>query len=202
MKNTFSTLSHLLLFIVLLNSSCAPYIPITNNSDEFSGKKILKMDNCELEPNYPSKIEGLIFDRGYEKVELNLEYIYDNKETAELSVIAKITSKNEAFTIDSGNSLILLIDDEIIKLPTSGGYNSDVDVDSKNFSITTIFSSNAKYPITKEIINKIANATVAKARILAFDQHADEMDKPSIEGLFLEGQKNAYSNFLKSMNEI
>ncbi len=180
---------------------CTMYIPITENYDEFSQAKTVKMDNCELEANYPSKLEAIIFDQGNRKLELNLEYVKSN-EQEELWLVSEITTENEAFTIDDGESLIFVIDEEVVKLATKGGYGSDLEVSTTGLKMTRSYSSKAKYSITKELISKIANGTVVKARILGFDLNASDADKPSLEGVFEEAHKNAYKEFLDKINPV
>ncbi|PZX49116.1 hypothetical protein [Algoriphagus chordae] len=184
-----------LLISTLLVGCATIHIPITQNIDEFSGAKTIKMDNCKLEPNYPSRIEGFIFNIGDKDFELNLEYITSKSGEEQLSVIAEIET-NDPFMIDQGESLIILIDEEPIKLSTEGAYNSDSDIKNTGYSIKALFSSKAKFPISREIISKIANSNVVKARLLGYDPNSSQDDKPALEGIFVEINKNAYRDFL------
>jgi len=184
------------LYSIFLLVGCTLYIPITESTDEFSQSRTVKMDNCKLEANYPSRLEAIIFDRGTKTIELNLEYTKISPDSGELAVIAEIYSEGESFTIDQGESLIFLIDGNIIKLSTKGGYNSDMDVKTSGYQMTTVFSSKAKFPISPQLVNRIASGQVVKARLLGYDPNASESDKPALEGIFYETHKNAYKDFL------
>ncbi|WP_417601279.1 hypothetical protein [Owenweeksia hongkongensis] len=184
------------IFLCCSLAACTTYIPITENYDEFSNTKSIKMDRCKLQANYPTKAEAIIFDQGKESLELNLEYSKEGDQPEKLQVIAEIITEGETFTIDNGESLIFAIDGEIVKLSTKGGYDSDMDVKVRGTSSTTSFSSKAKFPITEQLISKIGNGQVVKARLLGYDRNAEDKDKPALEGIFTEAHKEAYKEFL------
>lgn len=133
---------------------------------------------------------------------LQLENHINKSKESQLAVILKISIQDDSrFYPMAGESLIFLVDDERIGLSTEGKYNSEYngyDSSSKVF---------ARYPITKEQLEKIINAQKVEFRLIQshfMDGAAETRDKAA-EGATMEGEfskknfkawKDFYENYI------
>lgn len=189
------TIFILSIFVIV---SCGTYIPISEQTDEFSGTRALLMDGNELKGNVSTgmKVGQFLFDSDERNMELNLQYFKESaSDDGQYYIVAEMSVENDVFRIGSGESLVLLIDGETTNLTTEGQAGIGTTDISSNFE--TEISGKARYEVSKKDIEKVVNAREVKARLFGFSSTSSKADKPVIEGVFSEDGINAYSKFLK-----
>lgn len=134
--------------------------------------------------------------------QLQLENHILKDSTSELSVILKISVEDDnQFWVGNDESLIFLADGERIGLSTDGSFNNEDNrrVDG-NLDITKASKTNARYPVSKEQLEKIINSEEVLFRILQDEfslGQAEARDKKSttFEGSFNSKNFKAWKDF-------
>ena len=137
---------------------------------------------------------------------LQLENHIIKDSISQLAVILKVSVEDGgSFQVMNGESLIFLADGERIALSTEGAFNTDDwNLDGSNTK------THARYPITKQQLEKIINAKVIDFRIMQdsfYEGKAQARDKKatSFEGSFskknVKAWKDFYQNYIINISE-
>lgn len=170
----------LILCLLLLITGCAGSMClIQTRYDEFEGYTVVRMVNNDLGGR------GLYLDTGF--VYLNVQKLVSKEGRVSYCLIAEYTDFSDCASwlfIESGESLVLLVDGKRVGLTGDGSWNN------RNVLYGGSISETAWYPINPEIIRMISNAKEVKVKLIGSNSF--------VQRYFTQTNFNNFRKFVES----
>jgi len=176
----------LIAFFIFLSGCASPLNQIYVTHDEFEGTTKYSTI-CTLKTPTGYGMLEVMASQTPTTIIIGLDKVITADKDTLLSISAHFSSSRWLF-IEDGESLIFLVDGEPLKLSGTGSIqNRDV----SSFMGSVAVSEQSIYPVTPDIIKKIAFASEVKAKIKGKNEF--------ITGEFSE---QCFENFKKFVNEV